>query len=192
MATSKLDTLLQNTNTAGAWHNLNVLLQKLPANRHSFEVYSFIGKATASLRAKWFGASLVDVITETPGAPKARLWSQDTVGTRVYFRDAVGFISVASDGSLSEKVNGKATFLWSSLYANEKQPLRHAIANYLAGSDEVRSEIDEYQQSLAAEISARIGVSLEGLEPFGFDLFDETEEVPETPETKQRRAYEDL
>lgn len=192
MAASKLDTLLQNANTAGAWHNLNVLLQKLPANRHSFEVYSFIGKATASLRAKWFGASLVDVITETPGAPKARLWSQDTVGTRVYFRDAVGFISVASDGSLSEKTNGKATFLWSSLYTSEKQPLRQALGRYLAGGADVRAEIEEYQESLAKEISTRVGVSLDGLEPFGFDIFDEAEEVPETPEVKQRRAYEGL
>jgi len=188
---SKLDTLLQQADVAGNWHNLNVLMRKLPAHRRSPAIYSFIGEATSSMRAKWFGAALVDAITEAPGAPKVRLWSQPTVGTRVYFRDAVGFMSVASDGSVSEKVRGQFTFLWSSLYPSEKQPLRQALGRYLAGSDDVRAEITEYQDALAAEISSRVGVSLEGLEPFGFELFAESEEAL-SPEESKRRIYGDL
>jgi len=74
---------------------------------------------------------LVAAIRAAGGPSQLRVWTKPGVGVRVYFPGEIGYLSVGSDGSVSETSRGKLHFAESGLYPAWKKAVREGRRAYL-------------------------------------------------------------
>jgi hypothetical protein len=110
-------------------------------------------------------ADFVDALNETPGAPRANLWTK--AGVRVYFAGDAGYVTVGHDGSIggAAAVPGRRrqslTFSPEQLYPAQRRAYAQALDRYRAG---IVDRAEEHAQERMARID-ELRVAF-GLHPF--------------------------
>ena len=116
-------------------------------------------------------AALVDALNETPGAPRAKLWTKaDRADVRVYFAGDLGYVTIGWDGSIggAAAVPGRRsqslTFSPDSLYPSQRRAYRQALNTYREGLIERLEEHAQERVEKIAELRVALGVDDEDVD----------------------------
>lgn len=106
---------------------------------HSFDRAHAMNHAEALARA----------IRDAGGPKTTRAWQSPAGDTRVYFPEPAGYLSIGTDGSVSETQRGKVTFYPSGLYREWRAAVR-------AGREAYQASFRERMDRHAAEVVAAV------------------------------------
>lgn len=128
-------------------------------------IVEHVSRELARKHAVEHAAALVDALNETPGAPRAKLWTKaDRADVRVYFAGDLGYVSVGWDGSIggAAAVPGRRsqslTFSPDSLYPSQRRAYRQALDAYREGLIERLEEHAQERVEKIAELRVALGV----------------------------------